>query len=518
MSFLVDSLHVAIEGDAQGLSSVFQKGLKDAKGFIEQMNDQQVNWKSIFAKSLSPALISGIAGTVALAITKALSFQNDLAKASATASTSFADSSGTMSQAALGISKSTGVAAGDVAAALGSVSHYYKDTAMQSLIAESASKLAAAGFGDVNDIAIRLAATLDAWAIKSVPEAKDAIDALVIGARNGEFSLFELTDAIRSSGEALRTSTSISEATASLAALSTQVGFTKVTALNAFNVIADAVLSPKTNMTAMAAGFGNIAAAVKDGGVEQAMLNFENHIRTNSLMTQEFAATIGLSAQTVKSFADTSSEDVERFKNSIASLKTEFKDGLNKTVNDSTSAIKSLKISWNAFEVALTSSKEATNMVSQLAAAFGTLASNIQESGVVMGTLKASWEGTKTYFSDMGSMLQLLNMRVNDYNRASSATTVSTDASISTTQQLMARQGLTSLLGSALSGDQIRSFISKGTASGLSLQDLLSGAQGSAGNKQNVFNSTFNIHNSGSEKLTGEKILSQLYSEFQGQH
>lgn len=502
MAQVIDTIEVLIEADSKGLETQLKRATQTVQSFISEINEGTVNWKSVLTKTLSPALVTGIASTVALAITKALSIEGAIKDAGAQSTSAFAAMGEKMTDTAVGISNSTGQAATDVASALALTSKYFKDSATATYVAEAASKLATAGFGDLQTIVQQLSYTLEQWGVTSESEARTAIDALVVGVREGKFSFGELTSEIGKAGVALRDSTSIDDAIANLVRLAAQTGFTKDTALETFHAITQAVLEPKTNMIAIGTGFGDIAKAVKESGIVGAIGLFESKIRDTKLVTVELASQIGLSASAVKSFATTSSADFIKLKTDVDTLKQSFAGGLNRTLADSISTTDTLSMSWNKLTNALASFLEKSGALSIVKATINSLSGSLNLLG--------------DNFSKIGSIASDSFGQVAEVfgNVITGGLVTPTKQILDAVNQAKNTSTLQSLLPK-LNQDQLQSFINKGSAGGLSVQDLVKDVQG---NYNNQFLSTFNINSTeGKERLTAEQIANKLYGLFQGQ-
>lgn len=498
MAQVIDTLEVLIAADASGLESQLKRAGKTVTSFVQEMNQGTINWKSIFSKTLSSAVISGIAATVALAITKALSIEGAMKDATAAGTNEFQKMGDKMGSVALGISGKTTPSFEEIAKASAYVSKNFKDVALQTTVLDAASKLATAGWGDVNTIAMQLADTLTNWGIDSAPKASEAIDALVYATRNGKFSFSEITAELTKTGIALRDSTNISEASIALARFSTVSGQTKETAVNAFEAIADAVLIPENNLKAIHSGFGNIKQAVEDKGITGALKLLDDHIKTADLTTIALAGNIGILPKTVKAFVDTSSKDIDAFTAQVKKDGADIKDALNKTFEESLSTTDKLSIAWKKFTEALGKA--------------------IVSSGLLEGLQKVLDFITKiiegwTKYNEFLKSISPQNIVGTIADKTKDWMMEKIFGKSMSAEDYLAKKDIAPLLPK-LNETQFTNFLDKARSGGLTNESISAGIQGRPSAEfSNVFNITAP---SGTEQMISENIVKKLYNQFQG--
>ncbi len=344
----LDTLKILIEADASGLQSQLKSATNTITSFVSSMNKQEVDWTSILSRTISPAIISGIAASFAMAIESAVSFQNAMQLAGANSQASFNAASDQMSSAALGISNATGASAAETAAALGKLTQLFgKDTPTAIAATNEAAQLASITGMSLADTVNMLIPIFDAWGIKTVPQVTQAVTDLYTASQNGKIPLKELADTLANSGVALQGKTTFQDAAIGIEEISNQAGMTKDTTVAAFNAIAQAVLNPYNNLNILSGGVGALSKALDTGGIVAGFEKVSDAIHKSGLPLSLFAqytnlsteATKSLGAQTDTVYANTSAS----IKNVIANekdLNTEFYANMTLT--------KELGLLWNA--------------------------------------------------------------------------------------------------------------------------------------------------------------------------
>lgn len=147
----IDDLKILITGDASGIASAIKKSVNIVQGGVKEMNSQEVDWTGIFSRSVSPAIISGVASVFAFAISQSLSFQTAMAMTGTAAGESSAQIA-QMSRSALDLSTTVPASAQDIAQAMAQVSAIFGKTADQQTVVAALAELSASGFGDLGDI------------------------------------------------------------------------------------------------------------------------------------------------------------------------------------------------------------------------------------------------------------------------------------------------------------------------------------------------------------------------------
>jgi hypothetical protein len=263
----LDTLEILIEANATGLQSQLLRAKDTITNFVSSMNKQEVNWQSILAKTISPAIISGVASTFASALTNMLQFQNTVAQTTQTTGDTFSINSDKITKESKGLAKEWGVSANDITEAAGYISKSFSDVSTQSVILRKSSAIASTGLMDVQDAAKLLTDMMVAWNISTAPEAASAIDRIWQSANNSKLSFSEFADVIISSGQKMSGITSIDEMSAAIEVFSNQSGVTKDNVKNMFEVIAESAANTATGLNGLLGGKGSVVNEIKENGL-----------------------------------------------------------------------------------------------------------------------------------------------------------------------------------------------------------------------------------------------------------
>lgn len=348
---VIDTLEILIEGDRSGLQSQLQRAAGDIQKFVSSMNRQEVSWTQILSKSITPALIAGIASTFAIAITQALQFQNAMQASSLGAADSFGKNSALMSDAVLGTSSDTGKSATDVAAALGIIQQAYKDTADAQQILNTVSEEASIRDIDAAKAAAILVPLFKQWGENA---ANTSIDMAVINAsvKAGTINFDDLTSALTDSGIAMqKVGMSIPETATQLELISAKSGLTGDVVLQVFSSITRAIQDPTDKLNVLLGGIGKVSEDIKKGGLGLVFEDIATHIKNaGTVATALYGGVVGDSkaitelGMTTKNLA-TSTDGFQK-------LIDDNKD-LNKQVQENMTATKELGKAWTNFVNAL---------------------------------------------------------------------------------------------------------------------------------------------------------------------
>jgi hypothetical protein len=308
MATVIDTLQILIEADKSGLETQMKSAGNTVSRFVQGMNAQSINWKNIFTSALTPSLIAGVAAMFALALTNFLKFSTATSQATAQSATAFTEGASIMGENAMDIAEATGLSANKIAGALGIASKTFKDTALQEAIVTEAAMLAKRGFGELNDITIKLTSTLDAWGVRTLPEAQTQMDKLVFAARNSKLPFSDFVTLISDSGVALRgTGVSLSDAANFLSAFSSQAGVTAEVTKDTFKRMTEAVKDPLDMLNLMAGGPGKIRDAIEKAGISAAFELIAETIRKQpTVAAQKLGQQMGLTTDTVVTFREKS--------------------------------------------------------------------------------------------------------------------------------------------------------------------------------------------------------------------
>lgn len=202
---VIDTLQILIEADAHGIEGVLKKTLQTVTGTVNEINKQEVDWTSIFTRSVSPAIISGIAATFAFAIQQSLSFSQAMNTTGTAAGESSAQIAQT-GQAALAMSSHVGSSAQEIANSMMQVSTLFGTNTQESKdVTEAMTKLADSGFGNLNDIVTASMGIFRSWGVTTSSQAITVLTDLMHAAEGAKESIPALTSQFSSFSDQLPT-------------------------------------------------------------------------------------------------------------------------------------------------------------------------------------------------------------------------------------------------------------------------------------------------------------------------
>lgn len=397
---IVDTLEILLEANSRGLQSQLKRSSETIKSFVSSMNKQEVSWTSILTRTIQPAIITGIAGMFATAITQAVSFQKQVSDAAIQSSGEYEQSYSDIDKSAKKISSATGQSTSEVADALATISRSTLDAAAQYEVVYTASLLAQKGFGELNEITKILGNSMSNWGITTAEEAKTALNSLFNSASVGKFTMLELANEMEKVGVALRDKISFSDAVGSLAAFSAQTQITKEVASESFSKIAEAAQNPLDSINIMVGGVGRIADVIKEKGIVGAFQEVAEAIQKYpTAAAVELGKNFGLSADAVTQFRNTSIPQLQEVYDELDKIKSKQLE-----VNE---ALRSSYSFWDNLKVLFQSIKNTLgdifrNALSQLG--------NLFTEGKLpeMGGAKSALSGVGEDFSKVGNFFSEL--------------------------------------------------------------------------------------------------------------
>lgn len=182
-----------MEADIHGIENSMHRALDVVLGTVGNMNKQEVNWEQIFTRTVSPALISGIASMFAFAIAQSLQFNNALAQTATSAGLS-TDQMGQLGASSEKVAVTTGQSAQDVQKAMTQLGAIFSDSNDQQRIAAVMAQLAASGFGDLSDIVKVSTDIFKQWGVTTSDEAVAVLTELMHGAQGAKESIPALAE------------------------------------------------------------------------------------------------------------------------------------------------------------------------------------------------------------------------------------------------------------------------------------------------------------------------------------
>lgn len=297
----IGTLKILIEGDASGLTSQLKRAGNSITSFVGQMNRQEVNWTSILSRTISPAIISGIAATFATGLTGILSFSNQLGSVAASSGTTFIDAFDKMSQAILTLQANTGASTGTLARgyvnafkpiqnssdALEIVGNAaaYSNVAMQG--SSDATEQLSGAFGNLFNI----------FGVTGATSIQSGMATITQAAGKSRYTLGEFIDILTSIAPQLHDlGIPLDKAAIQLATISTQSGMTGDAVKEVFTKMADAIQQPYSPLNSLGTKYSSIAQSIRAEGLDGTFVQIANKLKTaidsgDKILTNKFGFT-----------------------------------------------------------------------------------------------------------------------------------------------------------------------------------------------------------------------------------
>lgn len=348
---VLDTLEILIEADSSGLTTQLSKATDTIVQFVNKMNTQEVDWTSILSKTISPAIITGIASMFANAIVQYTQFQSaatNLNNVSGAATDDLGDSINQLGGQVYTLAEQSGASLGDTTEAFEAFSKAGLDAAAATSATSDAAGIARATGESMATVVAELVPLFQAWGVTTLPQVTAALTGLSNAAGAGQFSFDELVQTITTQGANLSSKTNISDVAIDLASLSNQSGLTKTAIVDDFNAIATGAASPLSQMSLLV---GNVSQAISNGpdGLITAFQMVQAKLNDyGPAIRQTIGQTIGLSTSDVSAFGNTSTAAFDNTATAADNLRAHLID-LNTLLETHTSTVSKLGAAWNTF-------------------------------------------------------------------------------------------------------------------------------------------------------------------------
>lgn len=352
---VIDTLEILIEADSTGLTTKFNQAYDTITGFVSKMNDQEVDWTSILSKSISPAIITGIASLFAAAITSTLQFNQAIAQQGEAVglTTGQMQQFGTQSQT---IAAQTGQSATDINQAMTALYPVFgQNASAAAATASQIAELSASGFGSIADITQAAIPIMEAWGVTTSDQASTVLTAMLTASQTSGQSF----EAIGSSIQQFQTG--FIKAGATVAQFSNIVntfgasvvssgGITQATQM--FQSLGSAVGQLDQGGIALASisgGVGTLKSLIADGKTQNAMLDIANAVKN-------MAPYVATAFDVPPTALNGMNEYVKNFSTVQSDLQaiTAAGETIQSAFNNSDTALRHLMEDWQAFLAMIT--------------------------------------------------------------------------------------------------------------------------------------------------------------------
>ncbi len=485
---VIDTLQILVEADARGIDQVLKNVISTVTGTVNQINKQEVSWTEIFTRSVSPALIGGIASMFAFAIEQSVSFQQSMLKTGTAAGESTNQIAQT-SIAALDLSKTIPQSAQDISNAMLQISAIFgKNTEATRTVAEAMGQLSSAGFGNLNDI---VAASMDIfkqWGVTTSSSAVSVLTSLMHGAEAARESIPALSQQFSSisppliiAGMGLKDFNGV---LSTFSATIKDIGGDQ--AKQMFESIATGASDASSPVAIFGGGVEAIRKSLKDNG------GLDTIKKLSDVMSTRFGDNVGLIAKAFgfsainveglilagKKLPTLSSDSLE-----VARSTESIKEAWDK----SRSSLDELTMAWNEFKAnAISSGSIFLPFVTETVKGFDVI---VQSAGILAKTISSATTDAVTGLMNLFNSPTMSNLNTSLQKSGVSGMSPSV---LSRIDKTASENGLIESLTSALS-------------------------TGIKGGQYSTLVNTFHLNvPAGSQGLTAKMIAQQLYNQFQG--
>ncbi len=350
------------------------------------MNDETVDWTGIFARAVSPAIISSVASVFAFAIAQSVSFQTAMAQ-TGTAAGESSSQIAEMSQSALNLSTTVPSSAQDIANSMARVSSIFGNVSDQQEVVGAMAQLAASGFGSLNDITNASIDIFKQFGVTTTAEAINVLTSLMHSAEAAKETIPELANQFSGFSDQLP---SVNKNVGTFNGLISTFG-SEVKNLGAagaqqiFQTLANSANNIVGPMELLGTSFAEVQKSLLTDGGLTAIQNTSIALQKMGPSASLIATNFGLSATAVGQFQVNAaklpkvSSDAKAIAGNTQTITDAFKQsdvGLNKWMED-----------WNKLKALVTSSGIAT-VFDDIAIAIGKVIDLIGATGGLFGGLK----------------------------------------------------------------------------------------------------------------------------------
>jgi TP901 family phage tail tape measure protein len=513
----IGDLRVMITGDTAGIESAVKRALNVVTGGVEKMNDQEVDWTSIFSRSVSPAIISGIASLFAFAISQAVNFQAAMAT-TGTAAGQTSSQIGQMSQQALGLSTILPNSAQDLATTMTAVSGLFgTNTQATNDITQALAQLSDSGFGDLNDVTSTAISLFQQFGVTTEAGAIQVLTDLMHAAEGAKQTIPALGDAFNTFAQQLPgADKSVSDFNGLISTFGAEVqnlGLSGTTQI--FSALAASANSAVGPMEILGQSFGAVQKSLLSDGGLSAIEKTSAALQAMGPGAALVATNFGLSAQQVDEFQTNAKKlgSVATDAKAISTNTQSIKDAY----NQSDSALRQFDLDWNHFKA------DAINIGTLFEPMLLGFAKAINEMLTDADNFFTSVQGgVNTLVSDLSgkSLFGGIITGIQDVGTGISETFKEITAGTQSPLDQLLNQTSSQGSGAIFSSNQLSAIDSTANSSGL-MQALVSALQGGLSKSSPYYtqlHNTFNltVPSTGAASLTAQAIAKQLYNQFQG--
>lgn len=348
MATPLDTIEVLIQADVRGLEGQLKRAGSLIDDFVSGAGTKEINWKNIFTKSLTPAVVAGIAAVLANTIVNAMQMQTAIVTSSQQSGTAFGNTTQDMTNNALDMAAKTGASATDIATAMGVVGQTFKDTATAQAVLNTVTEEAYIKGTSVTDMAKTLVPLFESWNVSGADTA-GVMATLNDAVKDGKIPFDTLIQNLTTVGPALSKITDLSKTASGVELFTTMPGVTAATALNELAVAADGAQHKLAPINLLVADMGK---AIQTGGIIQAFKDITDGVKRYGNVAPDVLKQTGLDLNTMSAAASLTNTEFSKLQTALDTFLAKNRS-LDQQKIESTTAQKELTSAWNEFNTAL---------------------------------------------------------------------------------------------------------------------------------------------------------------------
>ena len=367
---VIDTLQILITADSSGIEKVLKQSINIVKGSVDQMNEEEVDWTSIFTRAVSPAIISGVASMFAFAIAQSVNFQQSLNTAGTAAGESTTQIAQT-GQAALTMSSQVGSSATDIASAMLQVGKIFgNNSSATNEVVQAMSQLSDAGFGPLNDIVSSSLQLFKDFGVTTGTDAVSVLTDLMHGAQASGESISSLATQFDAYAPALvAAGANLSSFNGLISAFAGNIQALGLTNTEAqFQALGNSVNNPAGAFEILGENVKSVAAAIQTGNINPLLDSVSKKVAELGSSSQLVGTAFGFSSTAINAFIQ-KSQDLSTVDTDVKGVYTNIQT-IQSAWTQADNAMLEFKKDFNAISADFTSSGLA-NYFTQVAIGLG---------------------------------------------------------------------------------------------------------------------------------------------------
>ena len=339
-----ETIEIFIEANYQKL----QIQLQQVEGFcvkmVQNLNSKRVNWETILAQTISPAIISGIASSFALAITEAVSFQNQMMGSTDTINSTTTQNMGQVSEAIKKMASDSSLNTNEAQKAFEAFNSILADPTAATSAVKQLDLLASGLNIDLLSALKMVTPIMEQWGIRTLPGLVDMMTNLRNANGKGLFSIEELSTSLAENGEVMkRSGIKIGEYVQTMQSLTREGQLSREQVNLMFAAIKEGVSNPLGDFNIMN---HKVIDSLGENGLIKTIAAVSTHVQSlgdNWTLTSKLT---GTNTETARAFGDFAPASVKKVTTAV-DTHTDSMKSLTFFSNTQTTQATKLAKAWN---------------------------------------------------------------------------------------------------------------------------------------------------------------------------